>query len=61
MNKLTVDKMVDIILDMERESIKKRGDIVTTNTIKYGKYKADSEVVNRILLELSERGIKNEN
>ena len=61
MSKITVAEMIEEILDIERESIKKRKQVVSANTAKYGKNKADSDAVNAILAKIDNEGIGNEN
>ena len=60
MSKLTVDEAMEKILKIERESIKKRQDVVSANTMKFGKNKADADVVHAILNILEEEGVGNE-
>lgn len=60
MNNITVDEVIEEILEIERKSIKKRRQIVSTNTIKYGRNKADADVVNEILAKIEAGGIGNE-
>jgi len=60
MSNVTIDDVIAEILEIERKSIKKRKQIVSTNTMKYGKNKADSDVVNEILAKIEAGGIGNE-
>ena len=60
MSDVTVLDVMEEVLKIERQSIKKRQDTVNANTIKFGRNKADSDVVNKILAVLEEGGIGNE-
>lgn len=61
MSDVTIGDVMEEILKIERESIRKRKDVVTVNTAKFGKNKADADVVNKILAILEAGGIGNEN
>lgn len=50
MNNITASQMIELILELEKESIKTRRDIV--NASKYGKNKVDADVVDKILAAL---------
>lgn len=60
MSNVTIDEVIEEILEIERKSIKKRKQIVSTNTMKYGKNKADADVVNEILAKIEAGGIGDE-
>lgn len=60
MSNVTIDDVIEEILEIERKSIKKRKQIVSANTMKYGKNKADADVVNEILAKIEAGGIGNE-
>ena len=61
MSNITVNEMIEEILKIERESIKKRHNVVNKNTTRYGRHKEDSDVVNKILAIIEAGGIGNEN
>lgn len=61
MSNITVLEMVDEILKIEKEAIRRRRDVVSTNTMKYGKNKADADVVTKIINILNERGVGDDN
>ena len=56
MSDVTVLDVMEDVLEIERQSIKKRQDTVNANTIKLGRNKADSDVVNKILAVLKVGG-----
>lgn len=60
MSNITIDQVIEEILEIERKSIKKRKQIVSASTIKYGKNKADADVVNEILAKIEAGGIGDE-
>ncbi len=60
MNNSLIQEMADRILMIERESIKKRKNVVSQNTAKFGTNKADTDVVKDILKILEDGGIGNE-
>ncbi len=60
MNDELVKYIADNILDIERESIKKRKDVVNTSNKFSGINKADADVVNAIIAVLEDGG-NNEN
>ena len=60
MSNITVEEVMDKVLEIERESIKKRQDVVNADTVKFGRNKADMDVVNKILAVLEAGGIGNE-
>lgn len=60
MSNITIDDVIEEILEIERKSIKKRKQVVSANTMKYGKNKADADVVNEILAKIEAGGIGNE-
>ena len=61
MSKMTVDEMLEEVLEIERESIRKRKNTVDGDNIRLGLYKEDTDVVRKILTIIDERGIENEN
>ena len=61
MSKMTVDEMLEEVLEIERESIRKRKNTVDGDNIRLGRYKEDTDVVRKILTIIDERGIENEN
>lgn len=61
MSKVTVDEVIEEILKIEKESIKKRQNVVDASTIKYGRNKEDADVVAKILAVIEAGGIGNEN
>lgn len=61
MSKMTVDEMLEEVLEIERESIRKRKNTVDGDNIRLGRYKEDTDVVRKILTIIDERGIGNEN
>ena len=61
MSKMTVDEMLEEVLEIERESITKRKNTVDGDNIRLGRYKEDTDVVRKILTIIDERGIENEN
>lgn len=60
MSDITVLDVMEEVLKIERQSIRKRQDTVSANTTKFGRNKADSDVVNKILAVLEAGGIGNE-
>lgn len=60
MSNVTISDVIEEILEIERKSIKKRKQVVSANTVKYGKNKADADVVNEILAKIEAGGIGNE-
>lgn len=61
MNSVSVSEVMEEILKIERESIKKRQNVVNANTARYGRNKEDADVVNKILAIIEAGGIGNEN
>ena len=61
MSKVSVSEVMEEILNIERESIKKRQNIVSANTAKFGRNKEDADVVNKILAIIEAGGIDDEN
>ena len=60
MSKMTVDEMLEEVLEIERESIRKRKNTVDGENTRLGRYKEDTDVVRKILTIIDERGIGNE-
>ena len=60
MSKMTVDEMLEEVLEIERESIRKRKNTVDGEYTRLGRYKEDTDVVSKILTIIDERGIGNE-
>lgn len=60
MSKMTVDEMLEEVLEIERESIRKRKNTVDGEYTRLGRYKEDTDVVRKILTIIDERGIGNE-
>lgn len=60
MNDISVSEVIEEVLNIEKESIRKRQDVVNVNTSKFGRNKADADVVNKILAILEAGGIGNE-
>lgn len=60
MSNISVDEVMEEVIRIEKESIKKRQDIINANTTKFGKNKADVDVVNKILAVLEAGGVGNE-
>lgn len=60
MSNVTIDEVIEEILEIERKSIKKRKQVVSANTMKYGKNKADADVVNEILAKIEAGGVGDE-
>lgn len=61
MNDKEIKEIVDEILKIEKESINRRRDTINAATTKFGRNKADSDVVNRILAIMELGGQDNEN
>ena len=52
--------MLEEVLEIERESIRKRKNTVDGEYTRLGRYKEDTDVVRKILTIIDERGIGNE-